>query len=125
MTLVPDRAKLLQATETNLDATIEQELLLEMRHTRKSTDELKGQLSEFRQALMGAPMGETAFGRLPMVERRLSDLDGRVEVLELAHLRVGAYGAVASRAGHFLAAMLGGCITLLANVAIKLVWWHR
>lgn len=124
MTLVPDRSKLQMKQEATLAMTVEQTILAELRELRESTDELKGQVRDLRTVMLGSQDGDTAFGRLPMVEDRLSKLYEEVQELKLAHVREGVYGSVLSKTGGFIAGVLGALITAVANIVFHFVW-HR
>jgi len=110
--------------EATLAMTVEQTILLELRELRESTDELKGQVRDLRTVMLGSQDGDTAFGRLPMVEDRLSKLYEEVQELKLAHVREGVYGSVLSKTGGFIAGVLGALITAVANIVFHFVW-HR
>jgi len=124
VTLVPDRSALRASPEADLDLTVEQAILAELREVRTSSDQLKSQVRDLRTVLMGAADGDTQFGRLPMVEKGLKDLDARVAVLELAHVRAGVYSSVFSKTGGFLAGLIGAATTALADIIFRLIWHH-
>ncbi len=105
-----------------MDLTIEQTILLKLHELQSSSDDLKGQVRDMRTIMMGDGKGETPFGRLPMVEKRLDKACDQISALETAHAESKAVNAAyakmargAAGVGGFLAGLIGAAATLLTN----------
>ncbi|MGC1780895.1 MAG: hypothetical protein WA708_00075 [Acidobacteriaceae bacterium] len=118
MTLIKQHLK----AETTVELSLEQTILLELQGIRKSSDELKGQVRDFRTVLMGEGDQGTPFGRVPMVEARVTVVERKVEDLEKAHIRSQAYGRVFNAIGGLIAGSIGAVTTVLANLAFHFLW---
>ena len=61
-----------------------------MREVLDQLDEIKGQVRDLRTVLMGhGADGETPYGRIPMVEADVKDLQSRMTSVEKMNIRTG------------------------------------
>jgi hypothetical protein len=90
------------ALEMNTEAQMQFQTLQELRG-------VAGQVRDLRTILMGnGEAGETQFGRIPMLEARMSRAEEHVKGLHESNVTARAYWNSARIVGHLLTALGGG-----------------
>lgn len=109
--------------EITREALLEQQILATLENVGKEVGGLRGQVRDLRTVLLGAgDGGETAFGRLPMVENKVAAVEVRVGNLESSTSQLQAYRNNASGIGKWVAGFIGLAIgTVLASSLMLLL----
>jgi hypothetical protein len=94
--------------ELTQETVLEQQILSLMQGLTSEVGGLRGQVRDLRTVLMGSgDNGETAFGRLPMVEKQVAGLETRTTNLETQSAQLKWYRDNASGVGRWMATMIG------------------
>lgn len=110
--------------ELKQETAMEQQILLLVQGLKSELSEFRGQMRDLRVVLMGTGEdGETAFGRLPMVEKKQSEHEGRIATLEseirpLKTSRENALGA-GRWSSHLVGMIIGGLAVGLITMIIS------
>lgn len=119
MSLIRPEANVQQQVGVSVETTLEQRILGELGNLNKSVTDIKHNQELMSVRLLGDIDGDTEHGRLPIIERTVSDHGERIEDLEENQTRWKAY----MTAGVAIGSVFGSIVTLLVRAAIDM--WHR
>jgi hypothetical protein len=104
------------------EAYLEQQILTSINLLSSEVGGLRGQVRDLRTVLMGAgDGGETAFGRLPLVENQIAAHDKRIAGLESQTMQLQNLSNGASKVGAWFFTVLGIVIGGVVTGAIMVI----
>jgi hypothetical protein len=119
MSLIRPEARLELSGELSLETTVEQRILAELQRLTTSVGKVEHNQQLMSVRLLGDVDGDTEHGRLPIVEAKVTNHDGRLSALESDNIRWRAYIAAAACFGGIVGSVLSLIGRLLVTAATK------